>query len=364
MPSPAAASKNTDSPPQALKRFLKRVLGEHAEARASLAANPVHDLRVALRRSRSLAEGFATLDDDRDWRRLRKAAKELQSGLAALRDAQVMTGWVRQLRFSGGPAGAAVAASLRNDERKGRRQAQRALDEFPRKRWKRWRRSLAKRARQLPAGPASFAHLALQRAREAAARERRWRHSQSQLAAHSLRIAVKHFRYTVQSFLPQQYAAWEEDLRRMQDALGEMHDLDVLRGWLVKVAKQESLDHKTVQAWLKRIAEAREERVGRYRKIVSEEVKPAGSDKHAPLLWDRWQREIEDLERSSARHIAEEFRRKQPAQLSGRRRKRLHVQAGDATLLEGGDGRRGAQCIRDKIVQVRGMTEADGFVKM
>lgn len=295
MHSRQAVSRKIDSPPQALKRFLKRVVREHAAARETLAADTVHDLRVALRRSRSLAEGYATLDDDRDWRRLRKAAKELQGGLAALRDAQVLAGWVRQMRFSGGPAGAAVAESLRNDERKARRQAQRALDAFPRERWKRWRRSLGKRARRLSAGPASFAHLALERAREAAARERRWRHSQSQVAAHSLRIAVKQFRYTVQSFLPQQYAAWEEDLQRMQDALGEMHDLDVLRAWLLKVARKESLEHKTMHAWLKRIAEAREERVNRYRKMVSEDGKRSGHDKHPHWLWDRWQREIEDV---------------------------------------------------------------------
>ena len=71
----------------------------------TLAADTVHDLRVALRRSRSLAEGYATLDDDRDWRRLRKAAKELQGGLAALRDAQVMAGWVRQTALQRRPRG-------------------------------------------------------------------------------------------------------------------------------------------------------------------------------------------------------------------------------------------------------------------
>jgi CHAD domain-containing protein len=106
----------------------------------------------------------------------------------------------------------------------------------------------------------------------------------------------------VQSFLPQQYAAWEEDLRRMQDALGEMHDLDVLRAWLLKMAKKGSLDHKTVHAWLKRIAEAREERVNRYKKMLSEDARLPVRDKHAHLLWDRWRREIENLEKLSSPH--------------------------------------------------------------
>jgi CHAD domain-containing protein len=284
-----------DSPPEALQRFLKRVLREHSALRDSLAPDPVHDLRVALRRCRSLAEGYATLDNHPDWRRLRKSAKQLQDGLARLRDAQVMTSRVRHLGFTGGRAGAAVAESLRRDERKGKRKAQRAREDFPRKRWKRWLRRLPKRAENIGATPITFAYLALDRLREAAARERRWRESKSQVAAHSLRIAVKQFRYTVQSFLPRQYAAWEKDLKRLQDALGDTHDLDVLRGWMLKVGKEESLDHHTMQAWLRRIATVRQECIARYKKAVSVGGKRADGGRHSPLVWDRWRREIERL---------------------------------------------------------------------
>jgi CHAD domain-containing protein len=284
-----------NSPPEALERFLKRVLHEQSQVRHSLAPDPVHDLRVALRRCRSLAEGLATLDKHGDWRRLRKCAKKLQSGLAKLRDAQVMAGRVRHLRFTGGPAGAAVAESLRRDERKGKRKAQRALEDFPRRRWKRWRRRLPKRAERLAVARFAFADLVLERAKGAAARERRWRGSESQVAAHSLRIAVKHFRYTVQGFLPEQYAAWQKDLERMQDALGDMHDLDVLRGWLLQVARKESLDHSIVNAWMRRISGAREEQVARYKKAVSGNRGHAERGKGVPALWDRWRREIERL---------------------------------------------------------------------
>jgi len=188
-----------------------------------------------------------------------------------------------------------VAEALRRDERKARRKAKQAVGDFSRKRWKRWRRRLVQRAEQIDAAPASFAHLVVERLREAAARERRWRESGSQVAAHSLRIAVKYFRYTVQSFLPEQYAAWEKTLKRMQDALGEIHDLDVLRAWLRKVAKRESLDHKTVHLWMERIAEARQERVERYKKAASASGKRAARGAHAPVLWDRWRSQIEHL---------------------------------------------------------------------
>jgi CHAD domain-containing protein len=204
-----------------------------------------------------------------------------------------MAGRVRRLRLSRGAAGAAVAASLRRDERQGKRQARRVLEEFPRKRWKRWRRRLPKRAQRLGAAPVTFAHLVLERVQEAAARERRWRSTESQIAAHSLRIAVKHFRYTLQSFLPEQYAAWEKDLKRMQDALGDMHDLDVLRAWLLKVAKEAELAPEIVREWRRRIAAAREGCVERYKKSVSAGGK--GAERGKPVRWDRWRREIERL---------------------------------------------------------------------
>lgn len=295
-----ADSRSRSTPPQALERFLRRVLREHSAALDSLAPDPVHDLRVALRRCRSLAEGFGILDDHRGWRRLHKQAKKLQGGLAGLRDAQVMASRVRRLRMSGGSAGEAVAEALRRDERKAKRAAQQALEDFPRKRWKRWGRRLERRAEQLDATPASFARLVLERIREVVARERRWRESGSQVAAHSLRIAVKHFRYTVQSFLPEQYSAWERDLKRMQDALGDIHDLDVLCGWLLKVAKQKSLDHETVQGWLRRIAAARQERVERYQKAVAANGRRAAHGPQAPVLWDRWRGQVEHLAESSS----------------------------------------------------------------
>src|ERR1700686_2111499 len=118
-PRPADSARPL-TPADALARFLRRVSKNRAEARDSLDAAPVHDLRVALRRCRSLAEGFATLDNHRDWRRMRKVARRLQDGLAKLRDAQVMARGVRRLHLTDGPAGAAVADSLRRDERKGR----------------------------------------------------------------------------------------------------------------------------------------------------------------------------------------------------------------------------------------------------
>jgi CHAD domain-containing protein len=203
-----------------------------------------------------------------------------------------MTGWVRRLGLTGGTAGAAVAASLRRDERKARRSARSALADFPRKRWKRWRRCLPQRAGRLASSPAAFAALASQRIAQASTCERRWRKSGSRIAAHRLRIAVKRFRYTVESFLPEQYAAWGQKLKRMQDCLGEIHDLDVLRGRIPQLAKKESFSRKTLHTWMGRIDSARKQRGKRYLKVVSPKAKAAKRGKCAPALWDRWSREL------------------------------------------------------------------------
>ena len=126
-------------------------------------------------------------------------------------------------------------------------------------------------------------------------RGRCWRKAGSRIAAHRLRIAVKRFRYTVESFLPEQYAAWERDLKRMQDCLGQIHDFDVLRGRILQLAKQESLSRKRLHTWLRRMERARKERVERYRKSVSANAQSAKRGKRAPVLWDRWRQEIELL---------------------------------------------------------------------
>ena len=77
-------------------------------------------------------------------------------------------------------------------------------------------------------GSALFKHLALERWTEARELHRRALRNRSQLAFHQLRIGLKRFRYIVENFLPDQHAAWSDDLKELQDLLGEVHDLDVL----------------------------------------------------------------------------------------------------------------------------------------
>lgn len=280
---------------RALDRSLRRVRTEQALAVDGLAPEPVHDLRVALRRCRSLAEGFSVLNPHPGWRHLRKACKELLRGLAELRDAQVTDEWVCRLGLNKRPAGAALVADLARGQRHGHRAARRALADFSRKRWKRWRRRLPRRAQQITAGNAHFARLALRRLAESRELECCWRKSRSGKAAHQLRVGLKRFRYLVESFLPPQRAAWGRDLKRLQGLLGDVHDLDVLRARILQFLRGENLPSETREAWLGKIEKARGEAVARYWAAVVLKP-PSGRPVDRPrTLWDRWQKKLTQL---------------------------------------------------------------------
>ena len=220
-----------------LEKALRRILRSEKQARHGLDADSVHDLRVALRRCRSLAEGFVEMDPRPVWRDLSKACSKQQSGLSELRDAQVMAGWIGRLPLERVLDAQILIEAFAKGERHGRRKARSSLKSFSRKRWKEWSGALPERAGALAVGQSRLARIAFDRATEVCLLERRWRRSHSAAAWHGLRVGVKRFRYAVESFLPAQHAAWGQQLKRMQDMLGEGHDLDVLRARVLQLAR-------------------------------------------------------------------------------------------------------------------------------
>src|ERR1700694_1828648 len=101
IPSAGAASARPTSarpkPKLGLRAWMERVLAECDRAAAGFEADPVHDLRVALRRCRSLADGLMALDPDSSWKDMKKAGKKLFQALGELRDMQVMQEWIEKL---------------------------------------------------------------------------------------------------------------------------------------------------------------------------------------------------------------------------------------------------------------------------
>jgi len=284
---------------QALDRSLQQALRNRKQARTKLKANPVHDFRVSLRRCRTLAEGLSAIDPDPAWRRLRKAAKRLQGGMSDLRDVQVLEGWLKPLRLTSGPAAKALASRLKKEERSAKREARKALKSFPRKRWKRWLRRLPEKVELIPAGEQRWAQMVLEQLTRVVELHEAWTEQANVRKWHQLRVAVKRFRYMVESFLPEKGEAWGAELRRAQDLLGEGHDLDVLRELVVKLWRKERLPKTAVTQSLRRVESEAKKRRQDYVELVSGEPNRNIRDAAAPeasastdILWNRWRREL------------------------------------------------------------------------
>ena len=275
-----------------LRYWMLRALEECDNVAADFSADPVHDLRVSLRRCRSMADGMMAMDPDRDWNAMKKAGKALFQRLGALRDVQIMIEWIEELEPTveripaavtnplpqtiqlgaeavanpdprRNPAAHALLHLLRARESEQKREARAALSEFDRKQWKQWGKTLPQRASRIRPGSPLFKHLALERwtaARELHVRAMR---NRSQVALHTLRIGIKRFRYIVENFLPEEHNLWSNDLKHLQDLLGEVHDLDVL--WATAISCRVFPDEPSRKAWHARIVEERTKRVNEYR---------------------------------------------------------------------------------------------------
>src|SRR5579864_6372538 len=92
--------------------WMHRVLEECDRASLALAPDPVHDLRVALRRCCSMADGIAALDPDPVWKEMKRAGKRLFRSLGELRDLHVMQEWLNRLDRPGDPVTAPLLQSV------------------------------------------------------------------------------------------------------------------------------------------------------------------------------------------------------------------------------------------------------------
>jgi hypothetical protein len=200
--------------------------------------------------------------------------------LGELRDVQVMEEWVRHLGDPADSVAITLLQFLAAREAHLKQQAAVALQEFDRKQWRKWIASLPRRAARVRSGSALFKHLALERWTEAHQLHRNALRNRSQIAFHSLRIGLKRFRYIVENFLPEQHAAWSNDLKELQDELGEVHDLDVL--WATALQVKAFTDAESRTKWHTRIIQERTRRIDNYR------AKMVGNNS----LWQVWRAQL------------------------------------------------------------------------
>jgi CHAD domain-containing protein len=277
VPSPVPARRE---PKLGLRAWMETVLVECEHAAAGFEADPVHDLRVAIRRCRSLADGLMAMDPHPSWKAMKKAGKKVFQSLGGLRDMQVMQHWIEKLSAADDPVAISLLAHVRAREVECKQAALKELEQFDRKQWRQWTRSLPARAARVRPGSLVFRHLALEKWTTAYDLHKRALRSRSQTAFHELRIGIKRLRYTVENFLPREHAAWGADLKDLQDFLGDVHDLDVLWNMAVQTAAFPDLASRT--RWRELVSAERSKRLERYR------AKMVGKDS----LWRVWRADL------------------------------------------------------------------------
>lgn len=267
-----------------LRYWMERVIAEAEKANNGFKADPVHDLRTAMRRCRSIAEGFAAIDPEPAWKKMRKAAKPLFSALGDLRDVQVQMEWVEKIATKGDPVRGKLLDHFQQREDQLKSAAGVALSGFDLNQWSQWTGLLDERAHRLPPGDPVFQVMALERWRDARVLQSTALRNRSKVALHELRIGIKKFRYIVENFLPEHHERWIKNLKRVQDLLGEVHDLDVL--W--ETARVQHVFENPAQrtAWVETIKSERTQRVEAYR------AKMLGNRS----LWQQWRSGLPDGE--------------------------------------------------------------------
>jgi CHAD domain-containing protein len=246
----------------------------------------VHDLRVALRRTRTVLEVARRVLGRYPADEVRRAFRDLQRATGALRDEEVLReivgslgssradvrGWLeararRERRLRG-----ALARAIRGGSLQQGRMLLEALLAF---------RIKPSRNRRL----AKFARRSVEAAQRGLEQHRSARLDDPQ-ALHRLRIAYKRLRYTLEIFaeaLPGHMAAVAQAAARFQARLGDLHDVDMAMG-CVRRARTLSADAKL--ELLTRLEELRRERALAYAKesgIPADDLRathahPAGGD--------------------------------------------------------------------------------------
>ena len=275
-----------------LTYWMERVLKELDKVRAAPDPDTVHDLRVALRRCRSVAAVMEEVDADSSWREMRKLGRKIFRRLGELRDTQVLEEWVKTLSQEADPIRERLLGTLGARENELRAAALRVAGKFDEKVWKKLERTLRTRARLVPPDRLAAECLALERLEAAKELHAQALRTEKPTAWHELRIGVKRFRYTVESLLPARYEIWGDDLKRLQDLLGDVHDLDVLATTIDEGAAPESDEVRA--AWAERIASERHHRIETYRQLTLGKTS----------LWQMWRQGLPQGNRLQAAAMA------------------------------------------------------------
>lgn len=225
-------------------RHLAAAIAAARRLRPNGEAEALHDVRVALRRLRTILRAYAPQLKRPAAKKVRRRLRALGRASAAARDAQVQLDWLAGRRFAGGPADAAgawLASRLRADHGAAARSIRAEFRPELRRLAATLRPALARAQRRgdgLAYGEAT-ARLLLEHAATLAARLRAVEGAGDRTALHRARIAGKRLRYLLEPLVGIDPAAGElvAALKAFQDRLGEIVDAHVRTDVLADAAR-------------------------------------------------------------------------------------------------------------------------------
>jgi CHAD domain-containing protein len=247
-------------------RALDDRLGEVAPRVLASGRNEdaVHDLRVALRRTRTVLEVGRSLFGRFHSDEVRALLRDVQRATGALRDEEVLLDLLASVPVSD-PGVQAWLTTRRVRERRLRRALARLIEAGELERARRLLDALLA-FRVDPAKDrrlAKFARRAVAGARRRVERRRNARIDDPR-ALHRLRIGHKRLRYIAEAFaesLPGQVTALVHSASRAQNRLGRIHDVDIA---VASVRRARALSPDARTALLSALYRLREERVAAY----------------------------------------------------------------------------------------------------
>src|ERR1700683_3472164 len=116
--------------------WMNRVLDLAEEVQNGWKSREVHDLRVALRRCRTMADALSEVNPDRGWRELKKVSRKLFRALGALRDTQVEQEWLKKLSAPGDPVRKHMLKVLAGARKEQRGEGGQGREDFERQGWR------------------------------------------------------------------------------------------------------------------------------------------------------------------------------------------------------------------------------------
>src|ERR1700737_5279509 len=142
------------TPPEhrGLTHWMQQVPKELDALQSAPDKDAVHDLRVAIRRCRSVASVMREVDPDPAWHEMRRLPKKLFRKLGELRDAQIMDEWVAEHGAENDKLRIALHTLFRESEPKLLQESLRLGGKFDVKRWLHLERKLRKRIRLVSTG--------------------------------------------------------------------------------------------------------------------------------------------------------------------------------------------------------------------